>query len=162
MVEAVIVIPVLLLIWVSLHYVGELFAAKQALAEKARSCAWLYSAANCQVVPAGCDDVLKLSSGSAPVNPKVENALKDGAQAALQGGDTKGIVGTIIGELVAGPLMSVFTKSVDANVTRDVQQPASYGGGLRKVSGRYHLACNLEPTTPEDMALDAWESIVDL
>jgi hypothetical protein len=160
MVEAVIVIPVLLLIWVSLYYLGELFVAKQALEEKARSCAWLYSANNCQEIPAGCAGVLTDSSGSAAVDPDVQNALEGGAQAALEGADAKGIVGTIVGELVAGPLISVFTSSVDAKATKDIAQPASYGGGLKRVEGRYHLACNIETTTPAKMASDAWSSLV--
>jgi hypothetical protein len=161
MVEAVIVIPVLLLIWVSLYYLGEIFTTKQALDARARSCAWLYSANNCQEVPAGCAGVLQDSSSSSRVAPDVQNALEDGAQTALQGGDAEGIVGTIVGELVAGPLMAAFTSSVDANVTKEIQQPASYGGGLKKVEGRYHLACNIETTTPEEMASKAWSSLVD-
>jgi len=160
MVEAVIVIPVLLLIWASLYYLGDLFAAQQTMEAKARSCTWLYSASNCQVVPAGCDRVLSYSEGSADdVAPKVGDALEEGGRKALQGGDTQGIVGTIAGELVGGPLLAAFTSSVDAKVTRDVEQPAAFGGGLRTVTGRYHLACNLEPTSPEKMAEKAWESL---
>ncbi|HKY34862.1 MAG TPA: hypothetical protein VJN18_02880 [Polyangiaceae bacterium] len=160
MVEAVIVIPVLVLIWASLYYLGELFATQQALEAKARSCAWLYSANNCQVVPDGCDQVLNKSEGSADdVEPKVTDALGEGGRKALNGADSKSIIGTIVGDLVGGPLLAAFTSSVDAKVTRDVEQPGAFGGGLKTVTGRYHLACNLEPTTPEKMAEKAWESL---
>jgi hypothetical protein len=161
MVEAVIVIPVLLLLWVSLYYLADQFASRQAAAMTARSCAWLYSANNCQEVPPGCGGFLHESSGSAEVSPEVKNALEDGAREALQGGDAKGIVGAVVGDLVAGPLMAAFTSSVDATVSKDVQQPATFGGGLKRVTGRYHLACNLEPTSPEQMAQDAWSSLVE-
>jgi hypothetical protein len=161
MVEAVIVIPVLLLLWISLYYLADQFASRQSAAMTARSCAWLYSANNCETVPPGCGDFLKESRGSAEVSPDVSDALKEGADAALHGADAKGFVGAVVSNLVAGPLMAAFTRSVDAKVTREVQQPAVYGGGVKQVTGRYHLACNLEPTTPEKMAQDAWDSLAE-
>jgi hypothetical protein len=159
MVEAVIVIPVLALLWGSLYFLGDLFASRQAAARHARSCAWLYSANNCQAVPPGCEGILNESSGSA-VAPDVQNALEDGAKRALQGGDAKGIVATVIGDLVAAPLLAAFTSSVDAASTKKVRRPLAYGGGETHVEGRYHLACNLEATSPEQMAGKAWSSLV--
>lgn len=161
MVEAVVVIPVLALLWFSLYYLGDLFASRQAAQSEARSCAWLYSANNCQQVPPGCEGVLKDATGSASVSPDVDNALRDGADRALSGGDAKGIVGTIVGELVAGPLLAAFTKSTEATTTRSVKQPVVYGDEQTRVVGRYRLACNLAPTSPEEMAAKAWSSIVD-
>jgi hypothetical protein len=161
MVEAVIVIPVLLLLWVSLYYLADQFATRQSAAMTARSCAWLYSANNCTEVPAGCGDFLTPSRSSADVSPDVSNALNEGASKALEGGDAEGIVGAVVSNLVAGPLIAAFTRSVDATVAKDVQQPAVYGGGVKTVTGHYHLACNLEPTTPEKMAQDAWSSLVE-
>jgi hypothetical protein len=161
MVEAVIVIPVLILIWASLYYLGDLFAVQQALEAKARSCAWLYSARNCQVVPAGCERVLTDSQGSADVAPEVGDALEEGGRKALEGADTQGVVATVAGKLVAGPLLAAFTSSVNAKATRDVDQPAAFGGGLKTVTGRYHLACNLAPTSPEEMAQKAWDGLAE-
>lgn len=159
MVEAVIVIPVFVVLWASLYFLGNLFASRQAAQREARSCAWLYSASNCQVVPAGCEAVLTKSHGTAKV-PEVDDALKDGAAQALRGGDTKGVVGKIVGELVAGPLLELFTNSVDARSTREVQPPALYGVDPRLVTGSYHLACNLKPTTPGEMASEALSTLV--
>ena len=163
MVEAVIVIPVLVLIWASLYYLGELFATQQALEAKARSCAWLYSTNNCQFVPAGCDEkLLTKSEGSVDdVSPKVRDALEDSGRKVLNGGDTDDVLETVAGKLVGGPLLAAFTSSVDAKVTRDVEQPAAFGGGLKTVTGRYHLACNLATTTPGEMAEKAWESLYE-
>jgi hypothetical protein len=161
MVEAVIVIPILLLLWVSLYYLADQFASRQSAAMTARSCAWLYSANNCEEVPPGCGDFLQESRGSAEVSPDVNDALQGGADAALQGADAQGFVASVVSNLVAGPLLAAFTRSVDATVTLEVKQPIAYGGGLKQVTGRYHLACNLEPTTPEEMAQDAWNSLVE-
>lgn len=161
MVEAVIVIPVLLLLWVSLYYLADQFASQQSAAMTARSCAWLYSANNCEAVPPGCGDFLKESRGSAEVSPDVNDALQEGADAALRGADAQGFVAAVVSNLVAGPLLAAFTSSIDATVTKNVKQPTAYGGGLKQVTGRYHLACNLEPTTPKEMAQDAWDSLVE-
>jgi hypothetical protein len=160
MVEAVIVIPVLVLLWISLYYLGALFGNAQAAQEQARSCAWRYSANNCQAVPPGCEGVLT-DATSAVVAPDVERALQDGADRALRGGDAKGIVGTIVGQLVAGPLMAAFTSGTDAKVERSVEKPPTYGKEPSVVRGSYHLACNLAPTSPEDMAKHAWDTLVD-
>lgn len=159
MVEAVIVIPVLALLWASLCYLGALFGNQHAAQAEARSCAWLYSANNCQSVPPGCEGILS-SASSAVVVPDVEHALRDGADRALQGADAKGIVGAIVGELVAGPMMAAFTSGTDAKVERTVAKPALYGKEPSVVRGRYHLACNLSPTSPEEMASKAWGTIV--
>ena len=159
MVEAVIVIPVLLLLWISLYYAGSLCLTQQKTEVSARSCAWLYSANNCEKVPVGCEKLL-VDSTSASVDPEVDETLKHGAETAMNGGDAKGIVATIIGELVAAPLAAAFTSSVDAKVEQQVQQPTAYGGGLKAVTGRYHLACNLAHETPESVAERAWSSIV--
>jgi len=159
MVEAVIVIPVLILLWVSLYYAGGLVLTQQKMEVAARSCAWLYSANNCTAVPAGCEDLLA-NTHSASVPPEVSDTLQHGGDAAINGSDAKGIVGEIIGELVLAPLVAAFTSSVDAKVEQPVQQPVAYGEGVKVVTGRYHLACNLAHDTPEDMADRAWSALV--
>jgi hypothetical protein len=159
MVEAVIVIPVLLLLWISLYYAGGLVLTQQKTEVTARSCAWLYSASNCEEVPAGCGDIL-VDSSSASVAPEVSDTLQHGAQTAMNGGDAEGIVSSIVGALVVAPLVAAFTSSVDAKVEQQVQQPTVYGGGMKVVRGRYHLACNLRRDTPEAMAERAWSTLV--
>lgn len=159
MVEAVVVIPVLLVLWLSLYYAGGLFLARQEADVTARSCAWLYSANDCEEVPAGCGEFL-VDSHAASVAPEVSDTLPHGAQTAMNGGDAEDIIGSIFSELVATPFLAAFTSSVDAKVDQPVQQPALYGGGMKVVSGRYHLACNLRRDTPEAMAKRAWSTLV--
>lgn len=61
-VEAVVVLPVFLILFISLFYVRDQVLARQATQEQARTCAWLYSANNCEFdansMPAYCDGVL--------------------------------------------------------------------------------------------------------
>lgn len=160
MVEAVIVVPVLILLWISLYYAGGLFLAQQKTEVTARSCAWLYSANNCDQMPAACADYLTDTTASS-VPPQIDEVLEHGAQDALNGGDVKGILGQVVGELVAAPLAAAFTSAVDAKVDQQLKQPATYGGGIKTVSGKYHLACNLRHDTPEKMADRAWKSLVE-
>jgi hypothetical protein len=157
--EAVIVIPVLILLWASIYYAGGLFLTQQKTEVTARSCAWLYSANNCEAVPAGCADYLAKTTASS-VPPEIDDVLKHGAENAMANGDAKGIVQQLVGELVAAPLVAAFTGAVDAKVEQQLSQPAEYGGGIKVVSGRYHLACNLAHDTPEKMADRAWSSLV--
>lgn len=162
MVEAVIVIPVLILLWVSLYYAGGLALTQQKTEATARSCAWLYSAGSCdeENIPAGCQDYVHNTHVSS-VPPKIADALDQGAQNAMNGGDAKGIVGSIVANLVAAPLVAAFTSAVDSRVDQQMAQPAAYGGGIKVVTGQYHLACNVPHDTPEKMAERAWRTLVD-
>ena len=57
-VEAVVALPVLVLLFIAVFFFRDLAGARHEAATKARSCAWLYSANNCTTVPAGCEGVL--------------------------------------------------------------------------------------------------------
>src|SRR5260221_6413680 len=149
MVEAVIVIPVLILLWVSLYYAGGLALTQQKTESTARSCAWLYSANSCDEgkVPAGCDEYLHNTNAST-VPPKIADTLNQAGQNAMNGGDAKGIVGAIVGALVLAPVAAAFTSAVDARVEQQMSKPVAYGGGIQVVAGQYHLPCNLAHDTP--------------
>ena len=155
-VEAVIVLPFFILVLVSLLYVRDQAIGKQAAEMHARSCAWLYSANDCDEIPPGCADVL--SPGDAPglSSPEVAAALGNSAERMESIG---GVVETVVGALVGPALEDAFGRSLDARTSRDVTRPGVYGGGTKSITGRYHLACNLSPTTPEKVVEDAWRGI---
>jgi hypothetical protein len=46
--EAVVVLPIFIVLFISLFYVRDQVLAKQAAQERARTCAWLYSWNNCE------------------------------------------------------------------------------------------------------------------
>jgi hypothetical protein len=164
MVEAVIVIPVLILLWASLYYAGGLALSRQQGEATARSCAWLYSSNNCdrqklmQVAPE-CDAVLSDTTASS-VPSDIQDTLNQGVENAMDGGDAKGIVASVVGQLVVAPLAAAFTSSVDAKSDLELSRPTLYGGGIQVVSGRYYLACNLPHERPEDVASRAWKKLV--
>lgn len=149
-VEAVVVLPIFLVLFISLFYVRDQVLAKQAAQEQARTCAWLYSWNNCnaQGMPAECEGVVTDNPMLGEVPSEVTDAL---------GGDS------FFADIVAGmiePVLEVaFGSSADAKVTRDVARPLLYGGETSTVVGKYHIACNLAPTTAPEVALDAWDRI---
>lgn len=157
-VEAIIALPVLILILASLYLMRDQVVSKQAAEMQARSCAWLFSMKNCRLedVPESCRNVLQITNKSGNATPELDRAIRGGKDAALRGRDTTGVVETIVGSLLGPALEAAFGRSVDATVKHTVDRPALYGGGTLTVSGSTHLACNLTPETPEDVAKDAW------
>jgi hypothetical protein len=159
MVEAVVVLPVFVILFVSLVYVRDLGLAKQQAEMQARSCAWLYSASNCSfrggLVPAECEGVLR--EGHVSASPDLEQALENGKSQILEQASPEGALSSVVAPLLGDAISAAFGRSLSAEVRREVARPSLYGGKTAAVTGRYHLACNLTPQEPEDVALDAWD-----
>ncbi|HKY34634.1 MAG TPA: TadE family protein [Polyangiaceae bacterium] len=161
-VEAVVVLPVFVIIFISLFYVRDIAVTKQAAEEHARTCAWLYSALDCEgAIPAGCDDVLTEAPAASVIAPDVDKAFNEGLDALKSGETPSGgkLVSDAIVPLVGSALEAAFGRAIEANTVHPVERPGLFGGGQRTVKGRYHLACNLHPTTPGKVAEDAWLKI---
>lgn len=151
-VEAVVVLPVFLILFISLFYVRDQVLARQATQEQARTCAWLYSANNCEFdansMPAYCDGVLS----KAPFGSDATKAVTD----KLIG---KGTVNDVINEMLDSAVETVFGDAIDVKVAQEVARPELYGGKTQAVAGEYHLACNLKPKEKIDIAKDAWSHV---
>ena len=161
-VEAVIVLPVFVIVFASLLYVRDSAVAKQQAEQQARSCAWLYSAQDCEgAIPAGCEGVLTRADAPDMAPPKVERAFNEQLDRVKNGKDVNGggLVMSVIGPTVGNALEAAFGNAVDAKTTRQVAHSSIFGPGQKTVSGKYHLACNLHPTTLEKVAEDAWDKI---
>jgi hypothetical protein len=160
MVEAVIALPVLILIFVSMLYVRDQVLARQQADTLARSCAWLYSAQNCTgPAPAGCGDVLGELTNTGAKNPALEEKLRGGMKTVLEGSELNDVVTGIVTDLLDPAIEAALGKSVPARAQQEVARPGVYGGGIKTVQGKYDIACNLSFTTPEDVAEDAWNML---
>jgi hypothetical protein len=159
MVEAVIALPVFIVILIGVFYVRDQVLARQDAQAQARSCAWQYSANNCTEMPAGCEGVLGALTKDGASGAALTKALAGGADSAL-GSVGNELVDAALGGLLDDALSSALGSSVPAAATREVARPALYGGGTAVVKGRYTLACNLAPTTPGEVAKDAWQWLV--
>lgn len=151
-VEAVIVVPIFILLFISLFYVRDQVIARQAAQRQARTCAWLYSWNNCDksALPPECQQVV--------TDEATFNDASTGLSEKLGGG----VVGDALKAILDPVLEAAFGRSLDAQVSKEIVRPAIYGGKVQSVTGRYHLACNLKSTTAPEVAKDAWSRISPL
>jgi len=148
-VEAAIVLPVFVILFISVYYVRNNILAKQTAEIHARSCAWAYSKNNCESIPAGCEnDLYEVWEGEALSN-------EIGTWLHLKDGPIKSAV-----MLVLNPVLkAVFGHALNATTETTFERPALYGGGTATARGTYHLACNLGTKYLGDVASDVWKSI---
>jgi len=148
MVEAVVVLPVLIILFVSVFYVRNQVLASQAAASEARTCAWAYSMNNCSTVPPGCD--AQIVGAARSIDARVEEDLSKARS---------GVAGPVVDRVLKPVLDAAFGQALDANSYITYNRPSLYGGGTRDARGSYHLACNLAPQTLTDVAKDAWNAL---
>jgi len=155
-VEAVVALPVLVLLFIGAFYLHDLTKAKSAALTQARTCAWLYSANNCskEDLPAECTGVVSDPSAISWSNPELE-----GKKDAL-GGIGRG-VGSFLTAVLQPVLDAVFGEAASAHVSRVVHQPSIFGGSTMATTGNYRIACNVSETTLKTVAGDAWASMKD-
>ena len=158
-VEAVVVLPFFIMILAGIGFVRDKQLAIQAAENRARSCAWQYSANDCSQKPAGCEDVLK--DGIAPRSgTKVDDVLNSAKSQVLAGGDAKGVIEKVATDILGPAIDALFGRYLAASTHGKVNRPGILGGGQTVVEGQYHLACNLRSTNPGDVVSDAWDKIV--
>jgi hypothetical protein len=149
-VEAAIALPVLVILFISLFYVRDHLVAQQSAGIHARSCAWAYSMDNCNQVPSGCEDALRLGKEGDRVGDEVSEQL---------GGIAPGLIKDAI-MVVLGPVLdAMLGRSLDATTATTFARPTLYGGGTATALGHYHLGCNLTEQRPIDVAKSIWTSV---
>jgi len=153
-VEAAIILPFFVILFISVFYLRNAILARQAAEAHARSCAWSYSMNYCESVPAGCEDVVS------PVSEGSKLADEIGSQL---GKASNNLFAELIGDVLSAVLEPVvdaaFGKSLDANSQVSFPRPALYGGGNANATGTYHLACNIRDTTLTEVAENAWHTL---
>jgi hypothetical protein len=149
-VEAAIVLPFFVIVFVSLYYVKDRVLARQAANIHARQCAWAYAMKNCQEIPAGCEHVVGVSSEGDAIDEKIVDKL----------GDVPPLLKSALKAILQPALEAAFGRALDARTEKAVNRPALYGGGTATTQGQYHLACNLAPQAPADVAYGIWHETV--
>jgi hypothetical protein len=66
------------------------------------------------------------------------------------------VVSNIIEGLLGKELRKAFGRFAAAEAKGHLTTPPLFGRGTAVVTGKYNLACNLEPTTPAKVVKDAW------
>lgn len=156
-VEAVVALPFFILIFLALFYVRDELLKKHQLGMTARTCAWLYSESNCQVVPPGCQNYL---SALRPTSSKAGNELHDAmSEVESKTHDFTKLVSNVVTGLIDNIIDAAFSQSFDAAPKSSVPRPALFGGGSKGISGKYHMECNLAEKKPIDVVTDAWNIV---
>jgi hypothetical protein len=155
-VEAVIVLPLLVLLFVAVSYTRTSVVERQQVQAQARTCAWLYSANNCDAIPPGCDGVLTSGVSNGRAGQIFQQAIKDSGQGRSQPG---GAIGSIVEDLMKKVLDEALGRALDSNARTQVERPGLLGGGTVTAMGHYHLVCNLKPQQPTDIVSDVWNGI---
>ena len=155
-IEAIVVFPVFIALFVGVGYLSRTAELGQDIEMTARSCAWLYSAKNCQEIPAGCEGYLRAGTSASDGGSEVDKALNGGKHSLPHGTGPKNFVSGVVGSLLESAIQDAFGRALDATVPAVTDQPALFGGKSVTVTGKYHLACNLAPTTLKNVAEDAW------
>jgi hypothetical protein len=150
-VEAVVALPVLLLLFISVFYVRDNALALQSAANQARTCAWLYSAANCPEdpsdIPAACQGAALSVDPDVVDRPELPETVEP--------------ITSAIDRLLGVALEAAFGKATTVVADKSFSPPALYGGGTKVVHRNYHLACNIQKKDLGDVVLEAWRSVYD-
>lgn len=140
-VEALILIPFLLIVWACIYYLIDKHHAQNANASLVRRCAWQYAQQSCEGdVPEECSSIVGEKSESIEDTSGILGALQK-----IPGGFDK-MFGAIFGE------------GFSANTKTTLKVPNTLGGGTQTLSGKdfgQYLLCNEKKTTLGQVAKDA-------
>lgn len=135
-VEALSMLPVLIILWVSVVFTHHIDDTAQQSRLASRQCAWEYTEGNCESVPPSCKSEPTLGEpmeDDTDIKSKIES--RDGADNDKD--STKGF-GNGIMEMIG----DIFGKPAEIRDVRDVRAPELYGGGAARQASKQYLLCN--------------------
>lgn len=157
-VEAVVALPVFVILFVGMFFVRDLTSSRLAADQEVRRCSWEYALNyNCGGTPPGCGNVVgKSHYGS--LTPKFDQTLNSlGDTTQYQNSDGFAAVKRILQKFVSDYLAQAVTKRFEAQKTIERERPGLFGGGKSVVSGKYGLACNVPPQGQHDVLTAVWD-----
>jgi len=157
-VEAVVALPVFVVLFVGVFFLRTVTGAKLDADQEARRCAWEYSNNGCDAIPRGCENVVH-KNPLGPTNPDVEGAWNDGMN-SLRGGAFQQAILTVLTKTVLDSLTQSFTQSLSSDKVLEHDRPNLFGGGRSHVSGSYHLACNIKSKDQDYIVNEVWNFII--
>jgi hypothetical protein len=158
-VEAIVVLPVFVILFVGIYFVRDLEGAKLAADAEARRCAWVYSMDGCgDSPPAGCD-AMRLKPNLAPSLEDISTKIS----AQAPGANASGLVGKIydiIASTVLEKLADALSKTGESRKSIELDRPGLFGGGKVQMAGKYRLACNINRVEHKGLLDQAWSAIM--
>jgi hypothetical protein len=148
-VEAVVILPFLIMVYFGVTLVYGRYDAAQRAWASARGCAWSYSQQGCQGdLPAECG-AATTGPSEIPENPELDEAASTEDVQASDEEQQKVIDG--MNRTLGEPRSTLFGEYVTVTGATEFQAPTLFGE-RRRVSAAYHIACNLKEQTLGDIA----------
>jgi hypothetical protein len=156
-VEAVIALPVFVILFIGMFFVRDLANARLSANEEVRRCSWEYALNNnCEKKPPGCDHVVG-NGHYGSLLPDSGVSLTDlGKHAASSNSPGFTAVENILRKFVDEYLLQAITKKFDARKTIEVRRPELFGGGKSVTTAKYGMACNVPTQKQNDIATAVW------
>jgi hypothetical protein len=146
MVEALVVIPFFILIFVCIVFMGSLYAEKLRVMRLTKESAWTYAIANCDEPGDPLTSTLRQSSGAPSATPGGNEAPPDFSEHSPPGANAdegQANAGEYGGEM--GKLASRDFGSSEATLQGSVSVSGSFGEFKKTVSSRTRVMCNEPP-----------------
>jgi hypothetical protein len=148
-VEAVVILPVMILVFAGVLFVTHVYEAKQRTLLEARMQAWEQSENACKGAAVLPNDAARQ-----------RERLRKEQTGVSGGGSAEGErTATAINGILGGPLDELFGASVTTEAGREVKGPPPFDRRVARVGSSYHLVCNIEPKSLSDLALSLFKAV---
>jgi hypothetical protein len=158
-IEAVLFLPILILIFAGIQLVTRSNMALMHARSQARSCAWRVAAAGCEAIPDECTSGKSEGTTSASAKERLEKsgALADTGESAA--------VNDEVTSRLDGLLVERTTSSASVSYKRPLlfvpeeERDASEDASLAKHTSEYRLPCNSIPSDSKNISQAIWDEL---
>lgn len=167
-VEAVVALPVLILLLFGVMYVANSATARHEAEGLARTCAWKYAQSGCRAKDVlrdfpQCEGVA-LSQVDADYSPVfTEDMLKQGLKEGFSSG-VDGVYRAILSEFLTRAIQDLALKALTreglAKRAFQVKREGLSGAPMESLQARYQLPCNVASSSPTKLATDFFKALV--
>lgn len=142
-VEAVIMLPVLVLLFGALVYVRKAYVERQATLVAVRSCAWQYANDGCEGdPPEGCSLGGVTDMGDQGGTRQEDSGDDMGSVLSSPGSDPSALDRLTEFPVLGEVFQTVFGEAVAVESRSEVERPEVLGGQTQPIVGGYYVMCN--------------------
>lgn len=137
--EAVIALPVMILLWIGTNYTFRSYRTQQQNFERARRCVWAHADSGCQGQSTECRAAAPQDAEQP--DPEGESIRQSATAQTHHGGLSK----------VLTKVLDLFGRSTHAEVAHSIPIPPAFGGGERSLQCGADATCNERKRNPRDL-----------
>lgn len=157
-VEAVVALPVFVILFVGMFFVRDLTGARLRADQEVRRCSWEYALNyNCETTPPGCDGVVGDAHYGSLLPQNLDTAINSlGSESSDKNSEGFARVKHVLENFVTKYLAEAITKKFEAEKSIERDRPVMFGGGKSVARGKYGLACNVHPQGQDGVIETVW------